>query len=61
MSENAQKDTEVTAQENKKAPSKKEKKEKIFGQRVDLVAFLLVMVVFVISIAMLATGAIQPF
>ena len=28
MSENAQKDTEVTAQENKKAPSKKEKKEK---------------------------------
>ena len=27
MSENAQKDTEVTAQENKKAPSKKEKKE----------------------------------
>ena len=28
MSENAQKDTEVTAQENKKPPSKKEKKEK---------------------------------
>ena len=28
MSENAQKDTEVTAQENKKAPTKKEKKEK---------------------------------
>ena len=29
MSENAQKDTEVTAQENKKAPTKKEKKEKV--------------------------------
>lgn len=41
--------------------AKKERKEKIFGQRVDLVAFLLVMVVFIISIAMLATGAIQPF
>ena len=29
MSENAQKDTEVTAQEEKKAPTKKEKKEKV--------------------------------
>ena len=29
MSENAQKYTEVTAQENKKAPTKKEKKEKV--------------------------------
>lgn len=41
--------------------AKKEKREKIFGQRVDLISFALVMVLFVISLVMLSTGAIQPF
>ncbi len=41
--------------------AKKEKREKIFGQRVDVISFALVMVLFVISLIMLATGAIQPF
>ena len=41
--------------------SKKERNEKVFPKTSDLAAFIVVMVLFVISIILLANGTIKPF